>query len=205
MSGQGCSPDSPARGTGDGDDLGLDSLPAVRSSSSYSHWSQPWSFGGELEPLEPKLYGGLDTNGSDPDWTDTWSGAGKGSKHHLGVSVSGNSGLDWKSLVSGSKWGAPPSILSWSDLQSDVKEKEVELETKSFLLGEAEWPKEEEEEPVAVEDKQFANSFFWDDKSLLVVYCLICYIHISCLSIRLIESSVFVIHWSCDGIGWRAC
>ncbi|XP_019156214.1 PREDICTED: ubiquitin carboxyl-terminal hydrolase 21-like [Ipomoea nil] len=251
----GGSSESTGWGNGEGDlkevmdDLGLDSLPAVRSSSSYSHWSKPWSSGSKLEPTtDPKLYGGLDPQGSEPDWTDSWSAgnvskhdlpfsvygtsglaskskweaahtvsnwsavkelvevgldtkpqeeeepvavednifansfyggldplgsgpdwtdswsAGNGSKHDLPFSVYRTSGFDGMSLGSESKWEAPPTVSSWSDVKELV---EVGLETGPFIPSEAE-REQEEEEPVAVEDNIFANSFFWDDKSLLV-------------------------------------
>nr|GMD70678.1 ubiquitin carboxyl-terminal hydrolase 21-like [Ipomoea batatas] len=59
-------------------------------------------------------------------------------------------------IFANSRWEAPPTFLSWSYVKEQV---EVELETKSFIPSEVE-RKEEEEEPVDVEDNIFASSFF---------------------------------------------
>nr|GME00044.1 ubiquitin carboxyl-terminal hydrolase 20-like [Ipomoea batatas] len=67
-------------------------------------------------------------------------------------------------IFANSIWEAPPTFSDWSYVKEQV---EMGLETESFIPSEAE-RKQEEKEPVAVEDNIFASSFFWDDNSLLV-------------------------------------
>ncbi|RAL54742.1 hypothetical protein DM860_001870 [Cuscuta australis] len=105
---------SPGNGNGEGDaegagdDLTRNSLTPVRS---FSHWSQQWS----TETAEPKLYGGVDSNGGEPDWTDTWMHG----DHHSSPSISGSSGLDLKCK-------ADPVSLGWSEWHPDETGQEIE-------------------------------------------------------------------------------
>ncbi|CAH9101312.1 unnamed protein product [Cuscuta epithymum] len=138
------------------DDFCLKSLPPVRSDS---HWSQPWSIQAAANLLDPKFYGGLDSKGAEPDWTDTWS-LNNGPDHRFSASVSGLSGLDWN-------WEANPMIKECSECSYDVKEQTVELENVPFFSSMDEWKRtEERKEHAALGDHSLLN-FFWDEKTPL--------------------------------------